>query len=101
MKKTNKISGNFINLDSTFNVPSDVVSRQVQGEEVILNLKTGTYYGLDSVGTMVWSHLKTQSPLKKAVKEIATQYDVTAEKIEGDILILVRDLHKCKLIEVH
>jgi hypothetical protein len=32
----------------------DVVFHDLQGELVLLNLKTGVYFGLDSVGTRIW-----------------------------------------------
>jgi hypothetical protein len=32
-------------------VPDDVLFRDLDGEAVILNLRTGTYFGLDELGT--------------------------------------------------
>jgi hypothetical protein len=37
-------------LNSTLRVPDDVLFRDLDGEAVILNLRTGTYFGLDEVG---------------------------------------------------
>jgi len=38
-------------LNSILCVPDDVLFRDLDGEAVILNLRTGTYFGLDEVGT--------------------------------------------------
>ena len=35
--------------------PNDVIYRDLDGGAVILNLKTGTYFGLDTVGTRMWA----------------------------------------------
>lgn len=40
-------------------IANDIVFRDLAGEAVILNLATGTYFGLDEVGTRIW-HLLTQ-----------------------------------------
>jgi len=41
-------------LDRSVCVGKDVVFRELDGEAVILNLETGTYFGLDTVGTRIW-----------------------------------------------
>ena len=35
-------------------IPEDVVVRDLAGEAVLLHLGTGTYFGLDTVGTRIW-----------------------------------------------
>ena len=35
-------------------IADDVVVRDLAGESVLLNLSTGTYFGLDAVGTRLW-----------------------------------------------
>ena len=44
-------------LKSKIGVPEDVLFNDVGGEAVLLNLETGQYYGLDEVGTRMWSLL--------------------------------------------
>ena len=34
-------------------IPKDVMARQVGDETVILNLTSGTYYGLDAIGARI------------------------------------------------
>jgi hypothetical protein len=41
-------------LTSSVRIRDDVLSRDLQGEEVILDLNTGVYFGLDPVGTRIW-----------------------------------------------
>lgn len=40
-------------LTSRVRIRDDVLSRDLQGEAVILNLNTGLYFGLDPVGTRI------------------------------------------------
>ena len=44
-------------LVSSIKISDDVISRNLQGEFVLLNLKTGTYYGLDLIGSKTWQSI--------------------------------------------
>lgn len=70
------------------------------GEQVILNLTTGVYYGLDDVAARVWSLLEEPCPISKILETIVSEYDVDAERCKADMLVLLADLSKAQLIEV-
>jgi hypothetical protein len=89
-----------ITLKAKIQVSEDVVSRQVQNEEVILNLKTGTYFGLDEVGTVIWDQIKSGKTLADILENLVGQYDSKPETIEKDLLALTQKLQKCQLIEL-
>ena len=89
-----------ISASSKVKVKTDVVTRQVQGEEVMLDLKSGTYFGLNEVATRTWSLLNEKKNLGQAAQIIAEEYDVSQNKAEGDIQRLVSELKKNGLIEI-
>ena len=39
----------------------DVVAREVAGETVLLNLASGTYFGLNETGTLIWELIEEDS----------------------------------------
>jgi len=43
-----------VTLETPFTIPEGVVSREIEGETVLLNLESGRYFGLNAVGTRVW-----------------------------------------------
>ncbi|PYO19380.1 MAG: hypothetical protein DMD85_18645 [Candidatus Rokuibacteriota bacterium] len=47
-----------ISRHAAIRIRKDVVFRELEGEMVLLNLATGVYFGLDPVGTRIWT-LKT------------------------------------------
>lgn len=81
-----------ISLESNVAISSDVVSRDLEGEAVILNLESGTYFGLDPVGTRIWSLLQASGSLRRAFDVMLQEYDVAPQKLEDDMLRLVREL---------
>ena len=81
-----------ISLESRVVVNDDVVSRELEGEAVILNLESRTYFGLDPVGTRIWSVLQEDGSLRRAFEVVLQEYDVAPERLESDILRLVKQL---------
>ena len=79
-----------MNLDTTFAIATQVIARTIGGETVILDLESGTYFGLDPVGARIWQ-------LLEGGKSLAQACDVM---VEGDALTLAGQLVASKLITV-
>ena len=89
-----------VSLESSVAIGEDVVSRDLEGEAVILNLESGIYFGLDKVGTRIWSLLQEDGSLRRAFEAVQQEYDVAPEKLEGDLLRLVEELRAKGLLSV-
>lgn len=81
-----------MNLTDTVTVPLQVMAREVGDELVILDLKNGTYFGLDPVGARIWHFLAEGHSLAEVCRRMCAEYDVTPEDIERDVLTLVETL---------
>ena len=86
--------------DSIVVVSPDQVSSDLAGEVVMLNLKNGTYYGLDEVGAHVWALIQEPRAVAAIRDSILAEYDVEPERCEQDLLALLGDLADNGLIEV-
>ena len=73
-------------------VPEAVVSRELDGETVVLNLETGIYFGLDPVATDIWRALQTDGTLQGALDTVRGQYDVAPDVLRDDLLRLVNSM---------
>jgi len=87
-----------ITLTSRVRIQDDVLFQELQGEAVLLNLKTGVYLGLDRIGTIIWQLLQEDGALSRVVEVILREYDVTQEKFEQDLLNLVGQMEKQGLL---
>lgn len=83
---------------SSFVVPDDVVSREIDGETVILDLKSGTYFGLDAVGTRVWQLLVEHGRVQPVLDALLAEYDVDEETLRADLTELLRQLRDKHLL---
>ena len=61
-----------ISLHSRVRIQEDVLFQELQGEAVLLNLKTGVYLGLNPLGTRIWKLLQEDGALSK-VKDAILQ----------------------------
>ncbi len=80
-------------------VPDYIMCREIDGEGVVLNLKTGYYFGLNEVGTRMWAHLTRFDSLEKALDSLMGEYEVSRERIEQDLLDFIEDLKGNGLVE--
>lgn len=76
-------------LDSIVRVSDDVLFENLDGEGVLLNLKTGVYLGLDPVGTRVWQILEDQSVVSGILDAMLAEYDVHRQRCRDDLLALM------------
>jgi hypothetical protein len=77
---------------------SDVAFREMDGEAVLLDLSTGTYFGLNAVGTRVWQLLADGHDRPRIVETLAAEFDASGETIAADVERLLADLHARGLI---
>lgn len=76
----------------------DVVFRDLDGEAVILDLSSGTYFGLNEVGTRVWRLVDEGRDPSQIVEIVATEYAADRETIARDVERLLDDLSSRRLI---
>ena len=85
-------------LSDRFSVPPQVLDRSVRDEHVILDLESGTYYGLGGVGAGMWQLIGDGKTLGEICDALLKQYDVSREQLEGDLLKLAQELAERGLI---
>ena len=89
-----------MSLSNIVTIPSQVMARQVGDETVILDLASGTYYGLDPVGARIWQLITEGQTLAQVCETMLAEYEVTREAIERDVLALVQNLADKQLVGV-
>jgi len=85
---------------STIVLTKDQVSADLSGEAAILNLKTSTYFGLNTVGASIWKLIREPKTISQIRDAIVQEYDVEPDRCEHDILELLQELSKHGLIEI-
>ncbi len=81
-------------------IPQRVVSREVAGETVILELGRGHYYGLDEIGTRMFHLLVEHGTLGGALTALVREYEVSEHDLRADLLEFAAGLVDRDLLEV-
>ena len=76
------------------------VSCKLGEEAAILGLKNSVYYGLNAVGARVWELLREPKSLAEVQAAIVSEYDVSSEQAEKDLLQFMRGMLAEGLVEL-
>lgn len=76
------------------------ISCDLDGEVAILDMQSGTYYGLNAVGTRIWQLLQEPRMAYEVREALLEEYEVEPEACERDVFALLQTLADKGLIEV-
>jgi hypothetical protein len=79
---------------------ADQIACDMGGEVVILDLKSGTYYGLDVVGARIWTLIEQPASIISIRDAIVAEFDVDDATCERDVVTFVERMQKAGLIEI-
>ncbi len=79
-------------LHYSFQAASDVLFRAVEDEAVLLHVPSGTYYGLNTTGILLWEAVQNKQPLLSVVDSILSEYEVERSQVLNDLQTLLQDL---------
>lgn len=80
--------------------PSEqVVIAECDNEAVLFHIGNGVYYGLDEVGSEVWSMLGEGRVLDEIVRKLLERYNADEGRLRSDVQRLLNDLQREELIE--
>lgn len=95
---------NIVTLDSTYVLSEDVVARNIEGELIIVPLTFGVgnmeeeIYTLNGTGKAIWEKLDGQKSLREMVEGLRAEFEAAPEEIEGDVLGLMGELLKRRMV---
>jgi hypothetical protein len=79
---------------------SSQVSSRLGDEAVLLNFDEGIYYGLNDVSARIMEMLAETRTVNEIVEGILQEYDVDEQQCRADVVQLLTELEKHKLIDV-
>jgi len=81
-----------MNLNQTITLSPDVISQEVSGETVLLDLESEKYFGLDEVGTRIWQLIKQTNDLQVIYQTLLEEYDVPENRLRQDLDTLLGEI---------
>jgi len=87
-------------LPKSVTISPDVLFQELNGEAVLLDLKTELYYGLDDIGTRMWQLLESNGQVEAACARLLQEYEVDETTLKQDLAELIDMLAEAGLILV-
>ena len=79
----------------------EALFQEVDGESVLLDLSSERYFGLDPVGTRIWSLLEDHDSLQAIADILCEEYDADPERIGTDLVALIGQLRDAGLVTLN
>jgi len=93
-----------VNLSDIYKPSEDIVARDIQGELIIIPITSGIgdledeIFTLNETGRAIWEKLDGKKTLKEIAQELARDFEGSLEEIEKDVLGLIRELLKRRML---
>ena len=93
-------------LDAICTPSEDVVAREIEGELIIVPLAAGIgdaeddLYTMNETGKAIWARLDGKRTLRDVSTELAAEFDAPPGEIEKDVLELMTELMRRKMVVV-
>ena len=76
----------------------DVLAEQLSDETVLLDMRSGSYFGLSPVASEFWHALEQGSTLEQAYLRLLDEFDVAPETLQRDLAMLMQKLEDNGLV---
>jgi hypothetical protein len=77
---------------SRFSASPDALSRELQGEILILDLKSSHYFGLTGPAARIWQLVEAGGDVDEIVATLAREFDADSARIKEDTHAFLNDL---------
>lgn len=74
--------------------------KELDAGAVALNLQTGKYYSLNSVGRRMWMLLAEENSLDEVRDAIVSEYHAPPERVDKDLMALLAGLKTAGLLAI-
>ncbi len=70
----------------------EVASKVLDGEAILINLSSGTYYSMDKTTSVIWSMISLGFDFEEIIGEVCELYNMKPDGIKNDVEALFTDL---------
>ncbi len=76
----------------------DVIAQTMKAETILFDVTGGEYYSLNELGARTWELLDGSRTVGALIEVLRSEYDAPAETIQKDVIVLLEDLMREKLL---
>ncbi|NQX89066.1 MAG: PqqD family protein [Halioglobus sp.] len=80
-----------MNLNQRICLAPQIISQEVAGETVILDIESENYFGLGAVGTRIWQMIQEHGDLHRIYNTLLKEYEVDEMQLLNDLEALLTE----------
>jgi len=84
--------------NETYQVGTDVLCRELEGEMVLLDPRSAEYFSLNQTGSRAWELLQGGKTVGDTCAALAEQFGVPPERVMDDLVPFLEDLLAAGLV---
>jgi hypothetical protein len=89
-----------IGADTVVSHAARLVASDLDEKKVMMNIESGKYFGLDSVGSRIWVLLEKPHTVRELALDLLKEYDVEENTCLKDVLVFLNKLYDQGLIDI-
>ncbi|MCJ2185382.1 PqqD family peptide modification chaperone [Novosphingobium beihaiensis] len=89
-----------IALSTTVRQSDNQIAAELDGDVVLMSIEEGKYYNLNDIASEVWARLEHPMTVATLCDALAREFDASVDTVRVDVIALLGDLYKGKLIEI-
>jgi len=75
-----------------------IITRELQGETVLLNQENGDYFSLNGIGTQVYNCICEGMEIEEIINFLLNKYDTEYNTLKNDIVSLITKMQKKNIL---
>lgn len=84
---------------TVYKASTNYLYSEIDSEAVILDVNSGTYFGLNEVSNRIWQLLQAPASETAIIEQILAEYDVSPEEAKKDLHNLLEEMLSTGLVE--
>ena len=77
---------------ATLHLSPDALSRELDGEVLVLDLRTSLYFGMTGTAARIWQLLEAGHDRDRIISVLAAEYEAPGEAMAADVDAFLDDL---------
>jgi len=86
------------NLDTIVQRSQHILASELDEEVIMMDVESGAYFSMPGPAGRIWHLLETEQTIKSLTETLISEYDVSADQCEADVLPFVNSLIDRELI---
>lgn len=90
-----------VDLNSIITRSQELLTSEVDGEVVMMNIESGKYYGINIVGAEIWKLIENPVSVSDICSELVRTFEIDKPTCESEVLTFLGSLESENLLNFH